>query len=175
MMVWSAGLAPVKFLEDCGLPLKRGRIEVDEYLRVPGSQGRILAIGDNAIINKEEKVLPPTASVAEQQGYYISDCFNNYYDQFDITRTDNINKDVPLPGNVVPALLPWEGKVFEFLNRFLSKHSPKFEYKNRGSMAVMGECKLKINNYTTARSILPMNETTFQQLTMSCFHLFILI
>jgi len=138
MMVWSAGLAPVKFLEDCGLPLKRGRIEVDEYLRVPGSQGRILAIGDNAIINKEEKVLPPTASVAEQQGYYISDCFNNYYDQFDITRTDNINKDVPLPGNVVPALLPWEGKVFEFLNRFLSKHSPKFEYKNRGSMAVMG-------------------------------------
>ena len=174
-MVWSAGLAPVKFLEDCGLPLKRGRIEVDEYLRVPGTQGRILAIGDNAIINKEEKVLPPTASVAEQQGYYISDCFNNYYDQFDITRTDNINKDVPLPGNVVPALLPWEGKVFEFLNRFLSKHSPKFEYKNRGSMAVMGECKLMIHNNATARNIPPMNETTFQQLTMPCFHLFLSI
>mmetsp|Transcript_5331 Transcript_5331/g.16322 ORF Transcript_5331/g.16322 Transcript_5331/m.16322 type:complete len:359 (-) Transcript_5331:276-1352(-) len=35
MMVWSAGLAPVKFTENCNLPMdsKNGRIVIDDYLR----------------------------------------------------------------------------------------------------------------------------------------------
>jgi len=75
-MVWSAGLAPVKLIEQSSscLELARGRVVVDKYLRVPGQKGRIFAIGDCATpIDKE---LPPTASVAEQQGYYIGDCLN---------------------------------------------------------------------------------------------------
>ena len=141
MMVWSAGLAPVKFVEGSGLSLSKGRIEVDEYLRVPDSKGRIFALGDNAITNSN--VLPPTASVAEQQAYYISDCFNNYYyksiiDNENIDNEKNEEKELPVPGPVVPALLPYGGFPFEYMNSLLCKSSPKFKYMNRGAMAGMG-------------------------------------
>jgi NADH:ubiquinone reductase (non-electrogenic) len=141
MMVWSAGLAPVKFVEGSGLSLSKGRIEVDEYLRVPDSKGRIFALGDNAITNSN--VLPPTASVAEQQAYYISDCFNNYYyksiiDNENIDNEKNEENELPLPGMVVPALLPYGGFPFEYMNSLLCKSSPKFKYMNRGAMAGMG-------------------------------------
>ena len=138
-MVWSAGLAPVKFVDGSGLSLSKGRIEVDEYLRVPDSKGRIFALGDNAITNSN--VLPPTASVAEQQAYYISDCFNNYYYKSIIDNANNDDtdeKELPLPGAVVPALLPYGGFPFEYMNSLLCKSSPKFKYMNRGAMAGMG-------------------------------------
>lgn len=140
MMVWSAGLAPVKFVKESGLPLERGRIKVDDYLRVPGSKGRIFALGDCALVGTSEKGagLPPTATVAEQQAYYLSDSFNNYYHEFDPVDPDNDTKDVPLPGNVVPALLPWGGFPFESINRLLTNPSPQFQYLNRGAMAGMG-------------------------------------
>jgi NADH dehydrogenase FAD-containing subunit len=162
MMVWSAGLAPVKFVKASGLSLLKGRIEVDEYLRVPNSKGRIFAFGDNAIINNRDNIdsdgnskslggtlteLPPTASVAEQQAYYLSDCFNNYYYKY-INDNENNNKnnkdededekELPLPGPVVPALLPLGGSPFEYLNSKLCQSNPKFMYKNRGAMAGMG-------------------------------------
>ena len=77
MMVWSAGLAPVKLIERADLDLERGHVVVDEYLRVPGQKGRIFALGDCATLTSGP--LPPTASVAEQQAYYLGDAFNNYY------------------------------------------------------------------------------------------------
>jgi NADH dehydrogenase FAD-containing subunit len=140
MMVWSAGLAPVKFVKASGLSLLKGRIEVDEYLRVPDSKGRrVYALGDNAIINNRDSdtltELPPTASVAEQQAYFLSDCFNNYHYKF---IDDDDDKELPLPGPVVPALLPLGGFAFEYMNSLLCKSSPKFMYKNRGAMAGMG-------------------------------------
>ena len=145
LMVWSAGLAPVKFVESSGLPLLKGRVKVDEYLRVPESKGRIFALGDCALVNpsseKEDEArgLPPTATVAEQQAYYISDSFNNYYDTFDVLdRDSNENKELPLPGPVVPALLPYGGFPFEQFNRYLTNPAPHFQYKNRGAMAGMG-------------------------------------
>lgn len=145
MMVWSAGLAPVKFIESCGLPLLRGKVKVDEYLRVPESKGLIFALGDCAMVissseNEEEaRGLPPTASVAEQQAYYVSDAFNNYYHKFDVLDHDsNDEKDLPLPGPVVPALLPYGGFPFEYFNRYLTKPAPQFQYLNRGAMAGMG-------------------------------------
>jgi len=135
MMVWSAGLAPIKFVEGSGLALERGRIRVDEYLRVPEARGRIFAFGDCALVG--DRGLPPTASVAEQQAYYLSDSFNNYYYKFDPS-TENQEKDLPLPGAVVPALLPYGGFPFENLNRLLATPAPEFRYMNRGAMAGMG-------------------------------------
>lgn len=77
-MVWSAGLAPVKFTHSANsLPKAQGgRIEIDGYLRVPGLKGRVFALGDCA------GSLPPLASVAEQQGRYLADCFNEHYLHF---------------------------------------------------------------------------------------------
>ena len=142
-MVWSAGLAPVKFIEHSGLKLERGKVVVDKYLRVPNQHGRIIAMGDCASVkandSEDAKPLPPTASVAEQQAYYVGDCFNLYYKDFDIVTDDDkkgADTDVPLPGPIAPALMPWQ--QVEFLNKFLSTPVPHFEYKNRGAMAAMG-------------------------------------
>lgn len=135
-MVWSTGLAPVKFIEKSNLELKRGgKVLVDEYLRVKGHKGRIFALGDCATI-EDGPPLPPTASVAEQQAYYMGDCFNNYYHIFDVLSEKNKEIDLPLPGPVVPALFPWEQA--ERLNKYFCTSVPYFEYKNRGAMAAMG-------------------------------------
>jgi len=139
MMVWSAGLAPVKFVEKSGLALTKGRIEVDDYLRVPSQKGRVFAFGDCSIISGETgKSLPPTASVAEQQAYYLSDAFNQYYFKFDPCHEKNADKVLPLPGPVVPALMPLGGFPFENINSMLTTPSPTFTYMNRGAMAGMG-------------------------------------
>eukprot|EP00980_Cylindrotheca_fusiformis_P000461 scaffold115_cov123-Cylindrotheca_fusiformis.AAC.1 len=136
-MVWSAGLAPVKFIGESHLELSKGKVMVDKYLRVPNHKGRIYAIGDCATFAEGEGLpLPPTASVAEQQAYYVADCFNLYYKDFDVLDEKSKDKDVPIPGPVAPALMPWQQA--EFLNKILVSPSPEFQYKNRGAMAAMG-------------------------------------
>ena len=132
-MVWSAGLAPVKFVEDSGLNMERGRIIVDEYLRVPGQYGRVFAAGDCA--TQPGNALPPTASVAEQQALYLADAFNKYYRDYDVVN-EKKDKELPLPGPIYPYLMPFSN--MEFLNRIFCKSSPRFQYKNRGSMAGIG-------------------------------------
>ena len=132
-MVWSAGLAPVNFVLDSDFDMERGRIIVDDYLRIPGTKGRIFAAGDCA--TQPGKSLPPTASVAEQQATYLGDCFNQYYHDFDVVNSKR-EEEVPLSGPVYPALMPFSH--MEFLNRILCKSSPMFQYKNRGSVAVIG-------------------------------------
>ena len=135
MVVWSAGLAPVKFTSKSKLPTMNPgqKIITDEFLRVKGHNGRLFAIGDCAGI--ENNLLPSTANVAEQQGVYLADCFNEYYKDFDVV---NQSKSValPVPGDVVPALLPW--KQTRFLDKILTKAAPHFQYKNRGSMSLGG-------------------------------------
>lgn len=72
-LVWSAGLSPVNFTENCEmLPKNRaGRILVDEYLRVKGFEGDIWALGDAAVC--ESDPLPQLAQAARQQGLYLGD------------------------------------------------------------------------------------------------------
>mmetsp|Transcript_11164 Transcript_11164/g.17252 ORF Transcript_11164/g.17252 Transcript_11164/m.17252 type:complete len:526 (+) Transcript_11164:26-1603(+) len=159
-MVWSAGLAPVKFIETSNLELGRGgKILVDKHLRVKGHKGRIFALGDCAIV-EDGPPLPPTASVAEQEAYYIGDCFNKFYHKFDPSSEENKEVDLPLPGPVVPALLPWE--YAEFLNRYFVKAVPYFEYKNRGAMTSMG---FGGGVFDTTKTDLPMPEGAFSGVT----------
>ena len=133
MMVWSAGLAPVKLVANSNLTLDRNRIVVDDYLRVPDAKGRVFALGDCAASPDN---LPPTATVAEQQALYLADCFNKYYSTFDVLDEKNKDVDVPMPGDVTPYLMPWN--ILSFANKLLCESSPKFQYKNRGAMASMG-------------------------------------
>lgn len=76
-MVWSAGLAPVKFTDTLDLPRheRNKRILTDEYLRVKGHEGSIWAIGD-AAVNESGTALPQLAQVARQQGMYLADIFD---------------------------------------------------------------------------------------------------
>jgi len=132
-MVWSAGLKPVNLIANSNLTLDRDRVVVDDYLRVPDTQGRVFALGDCA--SSPDK-FPPTAVVAEQQALYLSDCFNKYYSKFDALDEKNHDVEVPLPGPVTPYLMPWN--ILSVVNKVLCKSSPKFQFKNRGAMASMG-------------------------------------
>lgn len=125
MMVWSAGLAPIRFVNGLDLPKSRGKISIDDYLRVPGCKGRIFALGDCAV--NESSPLPPLASVAEQQAQYLADCFNESYHAFDPQRDAELPEPAPVPAAV----------QFPFPRQFYAK-SATFRYLSVGSMASMG-------------------------------------
>lgn len=66
-LIWSGGVRGNKLLEKFDLPVTRGRIEVDQHLRVKGMKN-VFCLGDAALfLTNEQKQLPPTAQVAIQQ------------------------------------------------------------------------------------------------------------
>ncbi len=70
LVLWAGGNAPAPFVAALGEPLTaRGRLRVDEYLRLPGRPD-VYALGDCAAVG--EKPLPATAQVAQQQGEYLA-------------------------------------------------------------------------------------------------------
>ncbi|MQA73516.1 MAG: NAD(P)/FAD-dependent oxidoreductase [Solirubrobacterales bacterium] len=75
-IVWTAGVAPHPSLGSLSLPLDaRGKVRVDEYLRVEGLSG-VWAIGDCAAVpdpNKDGRApCPPTAQHAVRQGPVVA-------------------------------------------------------------------------------------------------------
>jgi NADH dehydrogenase FAD-containing subunit len=134
-LVWSAGLAPVKFTSNSTNFIKGpgGRIVVDEYLRVVGPGGgvhsRAFALGDCAI--DPAKPLPPTASAAEQQGSYLAEAFNSSYYAVGTDRATPL----PTPPPIFPSAMPIGG--LEVMNRLFTPTS-HFRYIERGAMASMG-------------------------------------
>ncbi len=68
-VVWTAGVAPQPILRELNLPLEeRGRVPVDEYLRVQGLDS-VWAIGDAAAApDPRGGLCPPTAQHAVRQG-----------------------------------------------------------------------------------------------------------
>ena len=68
-LVWTAGVAPNPLLRELGLPLdERGRVEVDEFLRVRGHE-HVWSLGDCARVpnRKAEQPDPPTCQHALRQ------------------------------------------------------------------------------------------------------------
>ena len=125
-MVWSAGLAPIKFVEGSSLEKGRGgRIVVDEYLR---AADRVFALGDCAA--DRTNPLPPTANAAEQQGAYLAKCFNETYYK---SGADGVMPAKPDP--VVPSAMPFA--FLEPLDNLWDARS-EFRYVERGKMASMG-------------------------------------
>jgi NADH dehydrogenase len=71
--IWTAGNKPSPILESCGQPLtKRGQIEVNSHLAVPGMPG-LWAAGDCAQIPdlSTGKFCPPTAQHALREGKVV--------------------------------------------------------------------------------------------------------
>jgi NADH dehydrogenase len=68
-LVWTAGVAPNPLLREWSLPLdERGRVEVDEFLRVRGHE-HVWALGDCALVpnTRSERPDPPTSQHALRQ------------------------------------------------------------------------------------------------------------
>jgi len=132
MLVWSAGLAPVRFVEglkeDGVTTAGPGRLVVDDFLRVPGEKGRVFAIGDCASSTAGgDYGHPPLAIVAEQQGQYLADCFNEHYSKFDFLGEG----ELPPPGPVLAPVQPP-------FPRFLYPRSSTFRFISAGKMASIG-------------------------------------
>ena len=123
-MVWSAGLAPIKFVEGAALEKdKGGRVVVDEYLR---AADRVFALGDCTADRTHP--LPPTASAAEQQGAYLAKCFNETYYK------SGADGDLPVePGPVAPSAMPFDWLAP--LDNLWTKRS-ELRYVERGRDAV---------------------------------------
>jgi NADH:ubiquinone reductase (non-electrogenic) len=71
-VIWAGGNAPRLLVAQAGLELERGRIVVDDHLRVPGHDG-VWALGDCAVARAAP--MPATAQVAQQQGKYLGRAF----------------------------------------------------------------------------------------------------
>ena len=80
LVLWAGGNAPVPFIATLQEPLTpRGRLRVDDHLRLPGRTG-VYALGDCAAVGAKafapgsdaEPGLPATAQVAQQQGEYLA-------------------------------------------------------------------------------------------------------
>ncbi|KVH96961.1 Pyridine nucleotide-disulfide oxidoreductase, FAD/NAD(P)-binding domain-containing protein [Cynara cardunculus var. scolymus] len=79
LLVWSTGVGPSEFIKSLDLPKSPGgRIGVDEWLRVPSVED-VFALGDCAgfLENTGRQVLPALAQVAEREGKYLVELFNN--------------------------------------------------------------------------------------------------
>ena len=74
-MVWSAGLASVKFTNGAPFPVgNTGRILIDKQCRIPDFPS-CWAIGDCAV--NESEPMPQLAQVAAQQADFVSDAILN--------------------------------------------------------------------------------------------------
>ena len=153
MLVWSAGLQQTNFVRQLYSPQyeirksRTGRLLVDEHLRLQVNAsdpddddvldeapegdaseallgGRVYAIGDCAV--NDERPLPPTAQVAEQQADYLAASLNQGL-LHGLDRADA----VPLPQPVAPSSFPPIPPMFY-------KKSRGFQYINRGSMSSVG-------------------------------------
>jgi len=66
-LIWSCGVKGNTIVHKWGLPIEKGKIAVDSYLRVKNMKN-IFSIGDCSLFMKDERyALPPTAQVALQQ------------------------------------------------------------------------------------------------------------
>lgn len=66
-LIWSCGVQGNTIVQKWGLPIEKGKLAVDQYLRVKTTKN-VFSIGDCSLFMKDEKTaLAPTAQVALQQ------------------------------------------------------------------------------------------------------------
>ncbi|XP_074269928.1 internal alternative NAD(P)H-ubiquinone oxidoreductase A1, mitochondrial-like [Silene latifolia] len=119
ILVWSTGVGPSEFVKSLKLPkCPGGRLGIDQWLRVPSVQD-VFALGDCAGFMEQtgRKVLPALAQVAEREGKYLVELFNN------IGKQDG-------------------GKAYCAKGLLLGE---PFVYKHAGSMASVGSYKALVD------------------------------
>lgn len=125
LCVWAAGTAPRDITKSliASIPEladstagKRGRVAVDKWLRVKGTNGTILALGD--AVEVDDLQLPPTGQVAAQHGAFLGRLLNREYDLSTPVPTFDLDKVNPFEkvANFVRLRGRLEAQAFSFLN-----------------------------------------------------------
>jgi NADH:quinone reductase (non-electrogenic) len=109
--IWSTGVKSTSFVDALPFPKHKdtGRLLVDKQMRIKGELD-VFAAGDCAVI--ENNVLPCTAQVAQQQGKFLADMFNQF---------------------IGPEMTP-KGSV-------CATRGVDFTYNHRGALAYLGRYK----------------------------------
>jgi NADH dehydrogenase FAD-containing subunit len=125
LCVWAAGTAPRDITKNliASIPElaastagKRGRLAVDKWLRLRGTNGTIVALGD--AVEVDDLQLPPTGQVAAQHGAFLGRLLNREYDLSTPVPTFDLDKVNPLEkvANFVRLRGRLEAQAFSFLN-----------------------------------------------------------
>ncbi len=125
LCVWAAGTGPREITKQLigNIPEQaatkagsRGRLTVDKWMRLLGTNGTILALGDATEI--EGMPLPATGQVAAQQGAFVGRILNRGYDLSTPTPSFDFDKVNPLEkaANWVRLRGRTESEPFKFLD-----------------------------------------------------------
>ena len=143
LAVWAAGNGPLpvtlQLIETLGegkqsevQDIARGRLAVDPWLRVIGSNGDLMSLGDcSCIVNGQ---LPATAQVASQQGEYLARLLSQNY----CMTTEEDETKALLPPEVDPLReVTLAEKIAAFAIQSDSFAAP-FQFLNLGILAYTG-------------------------------------
>ncbi|CEM16721.1 unnamed protein product [Vitrella brassicaformis CCMP3155] len=144
LAVWTAGTGPRNITErliekvpvQAEMTSRSKKLTIDPWLRVYGTNGSILAMGD---CTKMEPILPQTAQVASQQGHYLARMLNRGYDMSTPdnqppVQTDDNNGDNGDNGGGVR-------KTFNLLRTLGKREADPFRFFNYGMLAYLGNDK----------------------------------
>jgi NADH dehydrogenase FAD-containing subunit len=142
LAVWAAGNGPLpltlQLIESLGTEQAeeqngaRGRVAIDPWCRVLGSNGKILAFGDCSYITTGQ--LPATAQVASQQGEYLASLFNKQYNFSPKPTEEGI---VPPPTKDPNHRLSLSEAIASFASQ-AEDYAKPFQFLNLGILAYTG-------------------------------------
>jgi NADH dehydrogenase FAD-containing subunit len=143
LAVWAAGNGPLpltlQLIDSLGKdqakeqPVARGRLAIDPWMRVIGSEGSILAFGDCSCVTNNQ--LPATAQVASQQGEYLAGLMNKQFD---------LSPPVTEDGIFLPPVKDPEHTVTSLSDAIASfatnnnEYAKPFQFLNMGILAYTG-------------------------------------
>jgi NADH dehydrogenase FAD-containing subunit len=168
IIVWAGGTKPIKLTEQLISNIDtyyvnkhniqheaisslavNGRIPVDKWLRVVGTPGNVLAMGDASVtVGKNTRVLPQTAQVAAQQGAYVARLLNRDYklsgESMKHNTSEGNNDEMEKDGQANLYLNPpynvdaMNGNLSTKLRLQGAVSAKPFEFLNLGQLAYLG-------------------------------------
>lgn len=142
LAVWAAGNGPLPITlqmvealgkeQADGQDIARGRLAIDQWLRVAGGKGDILAFGDCTCITEGQ--LPATAQVAAQQGEYLAKLLNKKFD-FNPEQVDGIT---PPPTKIEATTTSLSDTVANLATISNGEYAKPFQFLDLGILAYTG-------------------------------------
>ena len=142
LAVWAAGNGPLpitlQLIEALGKEqadeqgFARGRLAIDQWMRVAGGNGDILAFGDCTCITQGP--LPATAQVAAQQGEYLAKLLNKQYD-FNPEKVEGITPPPKKTENTKTSLSDAVANLATVSN---GEYAKAFQFLDLGILAYTG-------------------------------------